>query len=437
MNNDYYDVIIAGGGVSGSTAAIACARMNVKTLLIERYGFCGGTLTNSGVGPMMTFHAGDKQIVDGIAQEIVDELVKRGASPGHIDDMTGYASSVTPFDAEELKHVLDDMLIESGCNILYHTMVSGCSIEDGRLKSVKVSNKKGIYDIKGKVFIDATGDGDLFFFSKVPFFKGREQDGLCQPMTMNLKISGVDTKKIREVILKDPQNHNVAVDKVSSVERISVSGFKKELALAKANREIDFEREVVLFFETNNPGEVILNMTRIIKKDAVCPEDLTLAEIEGRKQAAQAFKFLKKRIPGFEDSVLISTGTQIGIRESRRVMASYILTKEDLLSSKQFPDTVAKGGYPIDIHNPSGNFTQSVHLAPGQVYNIPYRSMLNDYVPNLIISGRCIGATHEAGAAIRVTPIAMAIGQACGSAAALSIIQSVEPKDIRWEVQSE
>ncbi len=433
MKNETYDVIVAGGGVSGSVAAIACARRKVRTLLIEKYGFCGGTLTNSGVGPMMTFHAGDKQVVGGIAQEIIDELIKRGASPGHIKDMTGYASSITPFDAEELKHVLDDMLVESGCDILYHTLVSGSNLDNNRIKSVRVSNKGGIYDISAKVFIDATGDGDLFFYSGVPFFKGREEDGLCQPMTMNLKIRGVDIRMIRESIGKDPENHNVVTDRIFSVERIAVSGFKKELALAKANGEIDFEREVVLFFETGNPGEVILNMTRITKKDATCPYDLSAAEIEGRKQARQAFAFLKKRIPGFQRSVLVSTGPQIGIRESRRVKASYILTREDLLTSRQFPDTAARGGYPIDIHNPAGNFTSTVHLEPGQVYNIPYRSMINDHVPNLIISGRCIGATHEAGAAIRVAPIAMAIGQACGTAGALSIIQGVDPVEIIWE----
>lgn len=423
-----YDVIIVGGGAAGAVAAIASARNNAKTLLIEKNGFCGGALTSSGVGPMMTFHAGKEQVIKGIPDQIIERMKKSGSSVGHIMDTTGYASSVTPFDAEQLKHVLDDMLNESGCNLLYHTMLAGVNVSDGVIKSIRVCNKSGLSDIEGKVFIDATGDADLSSFAGVNCKKGRDLDNLSQPMTTNLKIANVDIEKVKENIKMNPLNHKVKhIDMLDQTLRLSVAGFNKELEDAKKNNEITFERETVLFFETNNRSEVILNMTRILGKDATDPYQLSQAEVEGRKQANQAFRFLKKHVSGFENAIFISTGTQIGVRESRRIQGRYVVTAEDLLDSVDFDDSIAKGGYPIDIHNPTGNDTNSIHLKPGQSYKIPYRSLLPIEISNLIVAGRCISATHEAGAAIRVTPIAMATGQAAGTAAALSVRDKTVP----------
>jgi ribulose 1,5-bisphosphate synthetase/thiazole synthase len=235
-----YDVIVLGGGVAGTVAAIASARNNAKTLLIEKYGFCGGALTNSGVGPMMTFHAGKKQVIKGIADEIIERMKKASASVGHIMDTTGYASSVTPFDAEMLKHVLDDMLLESGCNLLYHTMLAGVNVENGRIKSVKVCNKGGLSDIEGIIFIDATGDADLSYFAGVKCKKGRDSDNLSQPMTTNLKIGNVDIDKIKKNIKDNPSNHKVKhIDMLDNTLRLSVAGFNSELENAKRNKAIE------------------------------------------------------------------------------------------------------------------------------------------------------------------------------------------------------
>ncbi len=417
-----YDVIVAGGGVSGCMAAIASARNGAKTLLIERYGFLGGSLTNAGVGPMMTFHAGTEQVVKGLAEELVQRLKARYASPGHIADTIGYASSVTPFDAESLKVVLDEMVLESGCAVLFHTMLAGATVRHGRIAAVTVCNKSGLSELEGRLFVDATGDADLAFFAGVNCQKGRESDGLAQPMTMNAKITQVDTTAIRAYMKQHPSEFLVK-DQTSldTTVRLSVSGFYKILSQAIAEGEITFDRDFVLFFETNNPGEVILNMSRVLRKDATRPAELTQAELEGRRQVQQAVAFLKKRVPGFTAAVLLCTGIQIGIRESRRIKGSYCLRAEDLLSDREFPDRIARGGYPIDIHNPDGKTTDSIHLFAGASYGIPYRSLLNDQISNLVVAGRCISADHEAAAAIRVTPIAMALGQAAGTAAAISI----------------
>ncbi|MBQ4642361.1 MAG: FAD-dependent oxidoreductase [Oscillospiraceae bacterium] len=183
-------------------------------------------------------------------------------------------------------------------------------------------------------------------------------------------------------------------------------------------------------FETVNPGEVIVNTTRVIKLNPVDPWDLSRAEREGRKQAYELIQFFRKYCAGFSNAILESTGVQIGVRESRRIIGDYILTQEDLLQSRYFEDTVALGGYPIDIHNPAGAKTETTHLKPGQYYYIPLLSLIVKGFENLLVCGRCMSATHEAGAAIRVTPIAMGVGQAAGTAAGLAAVEGTSVRNV-------
>ena len=178
----------------------------------------------------------------------------------------------------------------------------------------------------------------------------------------------------------------------------------------------------VLFFETATEGVYIVNTSRIQGLDATNPYDLSRAEIEGRRQCSQIFHFLKSHCPGFEKAIFVGTGPQVGVRETRHVRGLYTLTAEDLANEARFPDPIAIGGYPIDIHSPTGESTQSVHLRDNIAYQIPMRSLLVKNPCNLIFVGRSISATHEAAAAFRVTPIAMAIGQAGGTLAALSVL---------------
>lgn len=426
-----WDVIVAGGGVSGCIAALAAARGGAKTLLIERYGFLGGTLTNAGVGPMMTFHAGERQVVGGIAQELIDRLIERRACLGHIRDTTGYVFTVTPFDAEQLKFVLDQMMQESGVEVLLHTMLAKASARDGLLRAVTVCNKAGLTQLEGRIFVDATGDGDLACFAGACVKMGRDEDGLCQPMTTNMKLGGVDVGRIRAEIRRNPDNFNVKdLSLLEKTPRLSMAGFYREFDAAKAAGEISTPREDVLLFETVNPGEVIINTTRVLRLSATDPWQLSQAEREGRKQAHELFAFFKKRCAGFEDAVFLSTGVQIGVRESRRVMGRYLLTAEDILSPQGLADAIALGGYPIDIHNPAGAATHTTHLRQGQHYAIPYGCLVAQSPKNLLVSGRCLSATHEAGAAVRVTPIAMATGQAAGAAAALCIREGCLPGQV-------
>lgn len=426
--NKPYDVIVVGGGPSGSHAAIASARVGARTLLIEKHGFLGGSLTAMGVGPMMSFHdPNGQQVVRGHADEMVERLVALDASPGHIEDTTTYCATVTPFDSEALKIVLEDMIAEAGGDILYHTQLAEVHTEDGLITGITVCNKAGLTRLEAKVYVDASGDGDLAAQANTPFQKGRDQDGATQPMTMNLKVANVDTQAVRDYVNENPGNFRFehgteeGLRRLESSPRLSLCGYLDEWQAAKSRGELDgIPRDGLLFFETGTPGTIIFNTSRIQGLDPTNPIDLSNAERIGRQQCWAIFRFIKEHCRGFENAVRADAAAQVGIREARRIVGHYVLTAEDLLQGKEFEDTIALGGYPIDIHSPTGEVTDTQHLGSSPVYQIPLRCLLPIEPRNLIICGRCISATHEAMAAFRVTPIVMAIGQAAGTVAALA-----------------
>ena len=416
-----FDIVILGGGVSGSIAAIAAARLGTKVLLVEEHGFLGGSLTSMGVGPMMSFHnpAGE-QVVRGIPDEMIQRLVAKGGSLGHIPDSTTYCSTVTPFDSEALKIELETMLHEAGGTILYHTQLASVSREGDRITGIVLCNKAGLTSVRAKVFIDASGDGDLAARAGASFCKGREGDAAMQPMTMNLKLANVDTAAIRRFASEHPEEFSwtggreQGVARLAQSPRVSLAGYRSAWNAALKNGEVDVPRDIVLFFETSEPGVIIVNTSRVIGLDATNPYQLSQAESIGRRQCVQILGFLRKHATGFEHAVRMDTAAKIGVRESRHILGRHVLTAEDLLSLRSFPDVIALGGYPIDIHSPGGEKTLTRHLGHHDIYQIPLGSLLPESIENLVVVGRCISATHEAAAAFRVTPIAMAIGQAGG-----------------------
>jgi hypothetical protein len=422
-----YDVVIIGGGPAGTVAAIASARCGAKTLLVEQNGYLGGMLTMAGTGPQMTFHAGSTQVVLGIAEEIVARLVKEGFSPGHMEDFVGYASSVTPFDAEGMKLILETMVKEAGADLLYHTVYTGCDWEDRKIRKVHLYGKQGFFDVSASVFIDASADADLATHAGIGSVYGREEDHLAQPMTMNIKVSNVNRDKMIEYIKNNSGDmlETIPFERLQLIPRSGMQGAYSVIRMAKEKGEFPIDRDMVLCFETNNPGEYILNMSRIIKKSALDSFDLTEAEIEGRKQAHAIVAFMRNYIPGFEHAVIVTTGPHIGIRESRKINGAYRLTASDLLENKMFEDAIAMGGYPIDIHSPDGGTMEHHYLKKGSWYSIPYRCLYTNELDNLLVAGRCISATHEACAAVRVTPILMAISEGAGTAAAIAAKQGI------------
>jgi len=427
------DILVIGGGISGCMAAISAARCGLDVLLVERYGFLGGTLVANGTGPMMTFHAGDRQVVKGITEEVIERLVKKGKSPGHLFDTTCYTYTVTPFDAESLKLELESMLLEAGGRILYHTFVCGISREGEKITGVAVCGKDGVKHLTASIYIDASGDADISRFAGLPTRLGREGDQKCQPVTLNMKLYNVDIPQVRAYIREKPEDFpRMDVTKIDNAPRLSVGGYNSTFAKAVQNGEITFDREFLLFFETNNEGEVIVNTTRVSNINPLKPEELTQAELAGRKQCLEVYEFLKRRIAGFEHARIAYTGPSIGVRGSVQIEGLYTITEMDIVTCKEFEDTIAHGAYPIDIHPPEGAddaMFDIVKLKDGDYYHIPYRTLIGE-TENLITVGRCISATFEAQAAIRVSPIAGAIGHAGGVAAAVTVRSGCSVRDV-------
>ena len=389
--------MVVGGGTAGVAAAVASARNGVDTLLVETYGFLGGTMTAGLVNTFMTHYAGGKQIIHGVFQEMLDRL----------EGLDGYDRETGAFDVEAMKLACDQMVKEASVKVLFHTCAIDALVEEKDVRGLEIYSKSGRQVVLGKAFVDATGDGDVAVMAGAIYEKGRSGDGLTQPMTLNFRMGGVD------------------VDRMPSKEEMN-----RLFREAKLKGEVTVPREDLLWFLTTRRGEIHFNTTRIVKVDGIKVEDLTYAEFEGRRQMVELEGFLKKEVPGFEEAYLLMSGVQVGVRETRRIIGEYIMTGRDVVEARKFRDSIAKGSYPIDIHNPLGEGTVIKAPPPGEFYEIPYRCLIPRKVENLLVAGRCISTTHEAQAAVRVIPIAVAIGQAAGTAAAMSVKYGVCPRTL-------
>jgi hypothetical protein len=433
-----WDVVVLGGGPAGATAAVAAAREGARTLLVERYGFLGGSLTAALVAPMMGFHAGQLQVVRGLPQEFVERMQALGASPGHVPDPIDYAYTNTPFDPEGLKRVLLECAVEAGVELFFHTVLVGCAAQDGTVRSVRVWQKDGFKDLRARVYVDATGDGDLAAAAGAAFEVGRTRDGRPQPMTLMFRLGGVDWEAVMDYLEAHPEeaqhgqglHDRIDVAWLRRLPRRGFSGFARLVAEARRQGEWDVPRDRLLVFEGVRAGEAVVNTTRVVGRLGVVGEDLSQAEVEGRLQAYRVADFLRVRVPGFGASYLLDTPVQIGVRETRRVVGEYVLTEQDVLGGRKFPDAIACGGYPVDIHDPASDRNVTRRLPPGEYYTIPYRCLLPRGARNWMTAGRCISCTHEAFAAFRVSAIVMAIGQAAGVAAATCARQGIRPQDL-------
>lgn len=398
-----YNLIVVGGGFTGCAAALSAAREGLSVLLIEKGNAMGGAPSQCLVIPYMPFWTminGEKfYLSSGVFDEINERLTEHNAYDG---------SSV--FNEEFLKIVLAEMLSEAGVDMLFHTMLVGASKqEDGVVKSITVANKAGITTLEADYFVDATGDADLAYHAGFPYQLGREEDNLCQPMTLCFRLGCVDTDHL---------------------DRAKVNKLYKEF---KAQGKIQNPRENVLIFSTLIDGMVHLNTTRVIKLNPTDPFDFSKAEIEARKQVLEIYEFLKNNIEEFKNCELISSAPEIGVRESRMIQGEYWLTGDELKKCPKFEDSIALGNYDMDIHSPDGEGTSHYYFKPGEYYSIPYRCLIPKGAKNLLVGGRCISADHYAQASIRIMPIVCTLGQAAGTAIAVAHKEKANVKDINMD----
>ena len=385
-----YDLVVVGGGISGVAAAVSGAREGLSVLLIEKEGVLGGAMSNNLVYPFMrctTKGENSRLINAGIFKEM----------------LTRYGNHKISY--EIFKFIFDDMVISAGVDVLFHATVFDVKTEGRNIKSVSVNASASVFDISADFFIDATGDGELIALSGCEFQLGREQDGLCQPMTTCFRLGGIDVKKFCD----EQWNY---IDEWYNIQR-KYKEWKKE-------GKIKNPRENILVFFGLGDGVGHFNTTRVIKHDPTNPFELSEAEIISRQQILEMIDFLKENSEACKNAFLISVANGIGIRESRKLKGVYILTQEDIVSCREFEDTIALGSYDIDIHNPEGTGTHIHEFGDGEYYKIPYRSLLPKEYDNMLVAGRCLSADHYAHSAVRIMPICACLGEAAGTALAIA-----------------
>ena len=413
------DVLVVGGGPAGLGAAVAAADAGARVVLAERYGFLGGNATAALVMPLMSFHT-DKgakaqppsstilpsdhgpgePVVHGVLKRLLERLVAAGGAIAP-SLATGY---VVPFDPEWFKLIALELLDEAGVEFLFHAFASGVlPANDG----VVFETKSGPVVIRAKVIVDCTGDGDVAVQAGAPFEVGRF-DGLVQPMTLMFRVNEFRRAAFEAYVRDNPKEWRGVHGLWALVRRATEAG------------ELDLPREDMLFFATPHEREVSVNSTRVTRVLGADVWDLSYAEWCSRRQMRQIAAFLRRYVPGFEDSYVVQSGVQVGVRETRRVLGDYQLDADDVLGARKFDDAIARGAYPVDIHNPKGSGTLLKRLPPGEAYDIPLRCLLPKNTERLIVAGRCISGTHEAHSSYRVMPIVMGTGQAAGVCAALA-----------------
>ena len=403
------DVLVAGAGPAGIGAALMAAREGVSVMLLEMEGCLGGVATAG----MMSHWGGSSS--SKILGEIYDrcEEIQREIE----FDMVQKDCGRNTIYHEVQKIALDRMMQDAGVRVLFYTKAVDATVVDGKIVGVTVENKSGRGYIEAKRVVDATGDGDVAAYAGVPYIKGRESDGRMQPATLMFKVGGVAPDGVI------PGSFETLVP----TEKGELQALAKEILPHPAGH--------VLLYRNTTPGTVVCNMTNAIEVDGTDAESVTRGLMTCRSQIPHIIKFLREYVPGYENCWLMGSASLLGIRETRHFEGLQTLTKEDILEARLYENwVVRRGHFNFDVHNLTGasldktgvqkNFTQK-----GE-YSIPYGCLLPRNVEGLLLSGRNISGSHMAHSNFRIMSVCIAIGEAAGLAAALSIKENVALRDL-------
>lgn len=409
-----FEVVVLGGGPAGIAAAAAAAKAGCQTLLVERYGFLGGMATAGGVTNFCGLHANvqgeHRVVVHGVADEMLDRIDRLGGlnSP-HL--ILGKILAQA-FDISCYKLAADDLLLASGAKSLFHAYAADVVMKTpGTIEALMVETKSGRMAVRGQIFIDCSGDADLAAWSGAPFEKGAGHGEMMYPSTL-YRITGVDPERAGEAWRSIPT-----------------------LMEEAEKRGIRFPRKGAIVRPQKDPTEWRANITQLRNADGTAVDgtnalSLSQAEIDGRRQVKETFEFLRT-VPGFERSRLAEIATQVGIRETRRIVGQYVLTEEDILSCASFDDTVGVNSWPVENHVDGNVEWRWQPIPESRGFNhLPYRMLLPGNVGNLLVAGRCASMSHLGQTAARVTGPCFVMGQAAGTAAALALRDNIVPAGI-------
>ena len=398
-----FDFAVIGGGLAGTMAAIAAAREGLDVILIERFGCLGGMATSGLIFPFMRDTEKGSELP--VNAGLYSEMKRRTHELGGMKTPEGKM-----YREEYMKIALDRMVAETGrIRVLYNAKLFDAERENDRIVSVTVATVSGNIKIRASLFADATGNADLVAFSGLPYEQGRESDGLCQPVTLCFRFGNVDKDRFDKKIA-----NQVYLD-------------------LKAQGKIRNPREDVLVFNYQVPGILHMNTTRVFGIDPCDVEQMSAAETELREQEYEMYLMMRKYVPGMENCELIGSSVLAGIRESRRIVGLSRIEKDDIVGVRKFGDSIARGAYKIDIHNPGGSGTEILEIRPNDYYTIPYSALIPRDASNLIAPGRAVSSAHEALSAIRVMPITTCMGEAAGTAAGLALRGGCAFRDVNTD----
>ncbi|MGD8339785.1 MAG: FAD-dependent oxidoreductase [Gammaproteobacteria bacterium] len=410
-----YEVVVLGGGPAGITAALAAGRSGRRTILIEGYGFLGGAGTAAGLSTFCGLHAAvfgeHEQVVHGLCDDILERLeAMDGLNDPHLSVQNRILAQA--YDISAYKIAADELLGAAGVEILFHAYGVGCAMaSEDRIDALFVETKSGRFAIRGQIFVDASGDGDLAAWSGVPFETGDGAGNMLYPTTM-FRINGVD--------------HVEAGDAWKLIPELM------EQAEAEGRR---FPRKKPIVRPQRNPIEWRANLTQIKNPDGravsgIDAREFSYGEIEGRRQCWDVFSFIKEVTPGFDDAYIVEIAPQIGIRETRRIVGEYQLSQDDILECRNFDDTIGVNGWPVEAHVAGDvNFLFADWESRG-FNQIPYRILVPQKIENLLVAGRCASMTHEGQSSARVTGSCFIMGQAAGAAADLVLGDTTTPRGL-------
>ncbi len=404
------DVVVCGGGTAGVAAAHSAARHGARVVLLERWPSLGGMATNALVN---IWHTSDrtKQVITGFTQEAVD---RGGRFVRRMADFPKRPET-HEFDSTGMRVVFDRMLKDAGVRVFCNLAAVESVVSDGRVRAVLVDTKTGRKAVRGTIFIDATGDGDVAAGAGVPFDFGRSSDGGVQGMTMMFRLQGIDAANVRA-------NPKEAERVFALMKRLRDEGKFPQFLEMAARSYLSSPRDPLVSY----------NMCPVAG-NPLDEEELTRLSAQGREQVYQYVDLWRQEMPGFENAEVNQMGFGLGVRESRRIRGLKTLDAQMVVKAVKQPDAIGHGFWMIDIHDPKGTghttwVEQKADTMPpvGDSYHIPLGICLNDRIPNLAVVGRCVSATHEALASVRLQSHCMVMGQGVGTCAALALSGGVD-----------
>ncbi len=434
-----YDIVVLGAGPGGLAASLAAARNGAKVLLVDKNGYLGGNMT---LGlPLLGYLDKDgRTVVRGIAQEFIDDLraykTPYGvAASSHLP--CPMHNSVTLYDHEIFKFVAFRKVLDAGIEVLLHTELRSVNVDSRQLKSIELSGKGWRIEVEAKVFIDATGDGDMAYLAGATYEKGQKGTGVLQPPTLMFNVRGVDIDKTIDFVAEDPEQMahcpetecgaGFDADFFRKNPNHVMVGLRKLFMQLKAEGKLPIDRDTLIYIKSLLPGEIHLNCTRHLGTDGSDVFSLTNAEIEGYLQIEKFVETLRQYVPGFENCYISNIYPSMGIRESRRFKGVRELTEEEVVRGDIDEETIGLGSYIIDIHMGDGSGTIVKKIPP---YGLPYGMTVSGEIEGLMFAGRCASMDAVVMSSARVMPILMAMGEGAGVGAALAVKYGISPRDV-------